>query len=236
MVHSDAFLSEKGVVSCLGVYAAWHWSTGNLQSQTHGLWKTQPSPEQRKIFDILTKHFTLKLDDVKQERWWTLITPAFSHIQSDHIFGNLLAFSTFSRMLLTCGIGPLRYGLLILGSAVSGHLAFLYQASLRQPRGWAFFTQRAELQALGLSGVVMGLGVAVSLAAPRAKILVFGAVPMPVWLLMVLYIVYDSAGLEDPTSTVGHAAHLGGAAFGAAFYLLALRNNAALPFSWLLKN
>src|ERR1700761_5372092 len=95
VIHSDVFPSYTGIAACLGVYAVWHWSMGNLQSHTNGFWIQQPSPEQRATFDNLTKHFTLKLDDVKRERWWTLITPAFSHVQHDHILGNLCAFSTF---------------------------------------------------------------------------------------------------------------------------------------------
>ncbi len=204
---------------------------GHILPQTDALGWKQFSSEQTKTLAYLTNHFTLKLDDVKQERWWTLITPAFSHVDPDHIIGNRTAFSTFSKFLTTCGIGPTSYSLLILGSAISGNLAFLYQASQRQPRGWAyltsFFTQRTELRALGLSGVVMGLGVAISLTIPRVKVLVFGAVRMPMWLLMLLYILYDTARLTDQSSTVGHAAHLGGAAFGAVFYLLWMRNTLA---------
>ena len=169
LVQTDP-LHFEGILTCLVVCGAWHWSMGNLPlPETDGFRSKQPTPEQRKLFEQLTLHFTVKLDDVRRERWWTLITPAFSHIDAEHISRNLLAFITFSTVLLKSGIDPATYGLLILGSAVSGNLVFLYQASLRQPTGWAFFTQRTELQALGLSGVVMGLSAAVSMAAPRSR-------------------------------------------------------------------
>ncbi|KIW92727.1 uncharacterized protein Z519_06575 [Cladophialophora bantiana CBS 173.52] len=207
---------------------------GNLPPQTEGPEKQPQNATQRKTFDTLLKHFTVKLEDVKQQRWWTLVTPAFSHIQTYHIVGNLFAFSTFSRMLLWYGIAPLRYGELILVSAVAGNAAFLYQASQRQRQKNR--NRSLQSRALGLSAVVMGLGATVSLATPKAKVLLFGAVPIPVWLLMVLYAAYDSARLEDQTSTVGHAAHLGGAASGAIFYLVALRSKAALPFAWMFRS
>ena len=70
----------------------------------------------------------------------------------------------------------------------------------------------------------MGLGAAVSLKMPSNKVLLMGVIPMPVWLLMVGYVFYDSARLDDQTSTTGHAAHLGGAVFGALYYLVALRS------------
>ncbi|KAH0840697.1 hypothetical protein AYO21_00647 [Fonsecaea monophora] len=196
-----------------------------------------PSSPRRKMLDDLVTHFTVKLDDVKQHRWWTLVTPAFSHVQTYHILGNLFAFSTFSRMLLAYGIGPVRYAVLILGSAVSGNAAFLYQAAQRQQtQQWQRQRrQPQETRALGLSGVVMGLGAAVSLATPRFKVLLFGVVPVPVWLLMALYTVYDSARLDDQASTTGHAAHLGGAAFGVLYYVAALRAQAGLPFAWVFR-
>ena len=74
----------------------------------------------------------------------------------------------------------------------------------------------------------MGLGAAVSLAMPRAKVLMMGVIPAPMWALMIGYTVYDSARLDDRTSGVGHAAHLGGATFGALYYLLALRRGGGL--------
>lgn len=190
------------------------------------------SSAQKRTLDVLGKHFTVKLEDVKQGRWWTLITPAFSHVQPDHIIRNLVAFSDISNMLIQGGIGPAKYALLVLGSAVSGNVAFLYQASCRQPTGmasiWAYFTQRTEVRALGLSGVVMGLGTALAPTGPEVGVLLFGIIPIPFWLMMVLYIIFDSVMLGRQNSEVGHAAHLGGAAFGAAFYLLELRRKAAL--------
>ena len=130
-------------------------------------------------------------------------------------------------MAIRGGLTAVPYGLLVFGSAVAGHLGFLYQDAQRQQdllqvRNGAIVPTQ-QTRALGLSGVVMGLGAVVSLAMPRAKVLIMGIVPCPVWLLMIGYVFYDSARLDDRTSKTGHAAHLGGAAFGAAYYLLRLR-------------
>lgn len=161
----------------------------------------------------------IKLEDVQANRWWNLITPAFSHIALYHLLGNLFSFHAFSSILLLYGLTPLRYGSLILGSAVAGHLGFLYQEVQRRSQTHA----PSGRSALGLSGVVMGVGSAAALVAPKAKMLVMGVVPMPMWALMGLYVLWDSYALDSPTSKVGHAAHLGGAAFGVAYYVLALR-------------
>ncbi|KIY02458.1 uncharacterized protein Z520_02597 [Fonsecaea multimorphosa CBS 102226] len=202
-------------------------------------WKETPSLEQRQTLQYLRTHFTLKLADIKHDRWWTLITPAFSHIDLDHIVGNLMAFSEFSRMLLASGIRPLQYALLILGSAVAAHVAFLYHAAAQRrtppPWWWALLFPPVEVEVLGLSGVIMGLGAALSLAASRARVAVSRRRSLPAWWLMLVYIAYDTWNLDDLSAEVAHAAHLGGAAFGAVFYFLALRGGTALPFSWRLQ-
>lgn len=97
-------------------------------------------------------------------------------------------------------------------------MAWLLQDAQRQRMGDYFPTR-----ALGLSGVVMGLGAALSLSMPTTRMTGMGAIPMPMWMVMIGYVVYDSARLGDQTSQVGHAAHLGGTAFGALYYWFALR-------------
>ena len=49
--------------------------------------------------------------------------------------------------------------------------------------------------------------------------LLFYVLPVPMWLLLPSYIAWDSYWLNAENSTVGHAAHLGGVAFGGLFYL-----------------
>ena len=50
-----------------------------------------------------------------------------------------------------------------------------------------------------------------------------GIVPLPMWILLPSYIAWNYYRLSDKRSNVGHAAHLGGAAFGALFYLSVMR-------------
>lgn len=200
-------------------------------SKTNVAWEYLTTPEQRQIFDLSDQHFTVGLDDVFEERWLTLVSVAFSHIEISHLFGNLVAFWTFPNMHAH-GIRPLDYGLLILGSAMLGNSAFLQVA--QQESVWWLLTPTPYTRGLGLSDVAMGLGVVTLLAAPTASILSPGAFRTPVYMAMILYVACSSMPLEDPTSTLGHATHLGGAVFGAFFCLLRGRN-AALPLEGLLE-
>ncbi len=71
--------------------------------------------------------------------------------------------------------------------------------------------------------MVSGIMVATACIAPTTTVQLFGVVPLPLWLLTVGYLFYDGYYLDSPASNVGHASHLGGSAFGFAFYMLRLR-------------
>lgn len=70
--------------------------------------------------------------------------------------------------------------------------------------------------------MVMGLGTAAALLKPSATMLLFGVVPVPLWLLMGGYFFYDAYYLNR-MDRVGHAGHLGGLGFGVLYYMLRLR-------------
>lgn len=238
----------KGIASCLCVFAAWNWSRGSLQ----GLLPSSMSgtPRQRnRVYRFLVENFTIKTRDIDLEKFraWTLFTAAFSHMEFSHIVGNLFGFHAFSRILIYSGIAPLRYAWLVIGSALAGNMGFLIQdARRRRPnansqalnsaRGRSPQQQQQSppRHGLGLSGVVMGVGAAAACAAPRAQMLVMGVVPTPMWALMALYVLWDTYLLDSRTSKVGHAAHLGGAAFGGFYYLLLLRRGGGLPLRGML--
>ncbi|KAJ9604721.1 hypothetical protein H2200_010835 [Cladophialophora chaetospira] len=117
--------ASKGIASSVGVFVAWNWSLGALPHQRDSKGRAQArTAQQVSLFEKLSNNFTIKLEDVQKHRWWTLITPAFSHLELSHIFGNLMAFYTFSTMAIRGGLPALGYGMLLLGSAVSGHLGF----------------------------------------------------------------------------------------------------------------
>jgi len=76
---------------------------------------------------------------------------------------------------------------------------------------------------LGFSGAVSGVVTAAALLFPTRKMLLMGIIPMPLWVLGLGYIAYDTYSMDAVDSTVGHDAHIGGAVFGAAFYMVFLR-------------
>jgi len=169
--------------------------------------------------------FTLGRDN--SDSAWTFVTAAFSHVELTHLLGSLVPFWIFSNMLLAAGIGPFDYWFLVMGSAIWGNFAFLlhnrkYESIVRRILGTC-------TRGTGLSGVIMGLAVVISLSAPTARISV-GVFRIPVYLVVILCLAVAPTSLEHPQLGPGQVMRLGGAMYGALFCLLRPRN-VALPFA-----
>lgn len=144
---------------------------------------------------------------------WTLLTAAFSHVDANHLLFNLLGLWVFG--------GPVqaRYGgraltVLYVVGALCASLAHL--ALSPSPM-------------LGASGAVLALSVVFAMTWPQTRLLVFFVLPLPAWLAVAGFVVMDVIGLVGPGDGIAHAAHLGGAAFGALWVMLRRRREASGP-------
>jgi membrane associated rhomboid family serine protease len=190
------------------------WTTVGANVVVFAGW--QLASQQVSMLKFLNNNFTFNSEAIMQ-RPWTLLTSAFSHQSLNHLAGNMFSLYAFSSVLLSCGLSPVVFSTVLLGSAVAGNLGSLYHESTKG-RSWGRRTR-----SLGASGAVLGVGAAATLLAPTTSMLLLGLVPVPLWAILGGYIYYDSYNLDDPNSVIGHAAHLGGAAFGAASYVFYLR-------------
>lgn len=160
-----------------------------------------------------------------------MITSSFAHERTEHFVFNMFAMQAFAGSLMMAGgigIGAAHYLALTLGSGIAGSFAFLYQQKQKSAQGerkWGPFGQRGITYiatGLGASGTVMGMSLAAACLTPFKRIMLF-VFPMPMWAAAAIYVAADLYFLDTPESRVGHSAHLGGAAFGAAYYLVFLR-------------
>lgn len=78
-------------------------------------------------------------------------------------------------------------------------------------------TNRAGV-AVGASGGVAAVVMLFVFNYPREQILLMGIIPMPAWVLGVLLVGMDALNSLNPDSGIAVEAHLGGAAFAAAYY------------------
>lgn len=187
----------------VGVFGAWQYSLAGRTSQ------------QWQLRNFLEKNFVLHTNDFASRRYWTTFTSAFSHIQPYHLLGNMFSLYAFGSVLLGSAIPVVHVGYLLAGSALCGGVGYVFNESQK--------VQRGPRRALGASGMVMGIGSAAALLAPQTKMLLFGIVPVPLWVLIAGYFAVDSYYLDAQDARTAHSGHLGGLAFGVAYYVLRLR-------------
>ncbi|SMR63643.1 unnamed protein product [Zymoseptoria tritici ST99CH_3D1] len=210
------------------VFGAWHYA---IAYRDHRLLRT------------MNAHFKLSETNLKEGRYHTLITSAFSHTDFRHILFNMFGLYTFGSIISRVpGVGGLHIMGIVLGSAFAGSAATVYQKSKTQPRisrdRWLNSSRTAVIrhtwEALGASGSVMGLAAAATCLSPFNKMVVLPIpIPMPLWVLMIAYVGLDTYYMDSGSKTssgniVGHTAHLGGFAFGFLYYLFQLRNRGGL--------
>ncbi|KAH7095117.1 hypothetical protein FB567DRAFT_511784, partial [Paraphoma chrysanthemicola] len=171
-------------------------------------------------FLTFMRRMTCNLTDVLDNHaYYTLLTSTFTHTDLFHLGGNMLtAYFLGSFLCSSALITPARLLTIALGSGVTGSIGFLYQRYLASGSKGVDYKR-----GLGFSGALMGITSVAACLAPKAKFLIYGIVPMPLWALVLGYGFYDGYYVNNEKSRVAHAGHLGGLAFGIAYYLLRLR-------------
>ena len=129
-------------------------------------------------------------------RPWILITSMFLHGSPGHLFFNMYALFLFGP-LLESKIGPKKF---LLVYFASGLIA-------------AFITSFIYSAALGASAAIMGMIGTIIILWPDLQLLLFFAIPMPLWMAGVIFALIDLFGVFYPTG-VGNLAHLIGLGCG----------------------
>ncbi|KAF2000460.1 hypothetical protein P154DRAFT_202829 [Amniculicola lignicola CBS 123094] len=151
-----------------------------------------------------------------EQRYWTAITSNFTHLGFFHIFGNCISFYFMSRLLaMTPKFMPRNLLTLIIGSGLSGSFFTLFR--------YGNDPQRAQKSSVGFSGAVSGVAATAACMYPHTTFQLYGIIPMPLWVLVGGYFIYDGFYLNSRTSKISHEGHLGGGAFGLLYYLYKMR-------------
>ncbi|OCL02083.1 rhomboid-domain-containing protein [Glonium stellatum] len=195
------------------VFAVYKYAEPATRTSTGPFATTTHYPLYRKILN----NFLISLDSVEAGKWWTIVTSTFFHMDLWHFLGNMFSMYAFGTILARHpGIRAIHVATLALGSGVFGSFGFLlHQYRRRQPNVKTF--------GLGASGAVMGMGAAAACLFPKHSVLLYGIIPVPLWLLIGGYFAFDSYYLDKPGTKVAHAGHLGGLCFGLVYYFLRLR-------------
>lgn len=167
---------------------------------------------------FLYDHFMVSPEGLLEHtRVWTLVTYAFSQRELWHLFWNMVFLYWFGKDLEQV-YGKRNLAAVYVVGAVGGAAA---QVAFNVHQGWM------TRPMLGSSASVMAVVVATTLLFPTRRVLIWGVIPSPLWVLAAVYLLVDVFGfareLGGAFSRVGHVGHLGGALAGAIFKLLDLR-------------
>ena len=179
------------------------------------LWQLKP--------EFFIHYFPLNLARLRQGQIWTVLTSVFSHYNFMHIFFNMFVLYSFGRVLEKVW-GIRRFTIFYLLAGITASFVHVMLAMF----GWR------DSLAVGASGAVAGVVMAFAMLFPRQKIYLFGILPFPAMVLVLILTGMDVVGLikqygnMHPGVQIGHGAHLGGTAFG-ALYVLSLRGSLPVP-------
>jgi membrane associated rhomboid family serine protease len=144
---------------------------------------------------------------------WRLLTPVFLHAGIWHIFFNMLILY-WAGMRLEERYGATEFALFYLSAGVGANVLYL----AAQEAGIAPMSR-----AIGASGAVTAVLILFALHYPHTQVRLYFFIPMPVWLLAVLFVAFDTlfalSPVPDPRGgRIAYFGHLGGAAFGLLYH------------------
>ncbi|CAG8563794.1 7717_t:CDS:2 [Acaulospora morrowiae] len=170
--------------------------------------------------NFMYKHFTVSINNIRESRWWTVLTCAFSHKDFGHLAVNMFALWGFGRAVLQM-LGTTEFLLVYLGSALTaslGHLSYTYFSRSRKEN------VKHYVSAMGASGSIMGLSSLYALTFPSSTFLIFFVIPAPAIVVVGLYAFYDIYRTWTKShGNVGSAGHLAGTLFGLIYYWRKIR-------------
>ncbi|KAJ1804455.1 hypothetical protein LPJ56_006730, partial [Coemansia sp. RSA 2599] len=174
------------------------------------------------LVNWMVKNFSIMWVNLSEGRLWTLITPAFSHIDPMHLFINMFVLYSFGIDLARL-LTPKRFLKFYLGAAICGNVISAVVRGIVMPISTGNHSTKAQ-PSLGASTSVVGITTLFACLYPNATLMLFMVVPVPAWLATVGFIGWDMINVvRSSNSKADGAGHLGGAAAGAAYYWFKLR-------------
>ncbi|KAJ1647352.1 hypothetical protein LPJ64_001264 [Coemansia asiatica] len=174
------------------------------------------------LLNWMVKNYTTMWVNLKEGRLWTLVTPAFSHIDPMHMFINMFVLYSFG-IDLARQLTPRRFLAFYLGAAVCGNVISAVLRGIVMPISTGNHATKAQ-PSLGASTSIVGITTLFACLYPNATLMLFMVVPVPAWLATVGFIGWDMLNvIRSTNSKADGAGHLGGAAAGIAYYWFRLR-------------
>ena len=149
---------------------------------------------------------------------WRLFTPLLLHSGLWHLFCNMLVLYWAGRRMEE-DYGSREFLAFYILAGLFAHLAYLLAYA---------FELTPVVYAVGASGAVTAVFILFACHYPHQQVRLNFILPMPVWLLVIVYVGLDILGavrgaVGMRTAPIGYFAHLGGAAFGLLYFQTGVR-------------
>lgn len=151
--------------------------------------------------------YKFNISDIKGGSQFQIFTSGFLHVDTGHLFVNMLTLYFFANVLIY-NLGAIAFILIYLGSLLLGNLLSYF-----------FHKDDSNYTAVGASGAVMGVLYSAILLQPDMTLGLFFVIPMPAYVFGIGYLFYTIYGMKRRSDNIGHDAHFGGATGG---YLLTM--------------
>jgi membrane associated rhomboid family serine protease len=129
---------------------------------------------------------------------WTIVTNLFVHSSVWHILANMITLYFFGSFLYQL-IGRNRFLLVYFAGGILGNIFYLLLAS------------SPSSIAIGASGAIFAIAGVLVVLMPRLRVLLYFIVPMPLWVVVLVFFVLWSF---IPGLNIAWQAHLGGLVLG----------------------
>ena len=138
-----------------------------------------------------------------------MVTSGFLHVDLSHLFLNMFTLYFFADVVIRW-FGATKFLLMYFISLLAGSLLALF-----------FHRGEPYYSAVGASGAVTGILYAAILLQPDMQLgIMFIPIPLPAYILGILYMLYSIYGMKKRLGNIGHTAHFGGAIGGYVTTLL----------------
>lgn len=190
---------------------------------------------------FIDRNLVLSKQNYDAGRWWTMITCSVMHFHFYHLLVNMLSLVSFGPTAISV-FGPASTAVIWLGSSLSCSYASMiaedHKIKQAEAGSWKDILPYSDtirhdtmVKQLGASGSVLGIVSAAACVFPKEQIYIF-LLPWPVRLSAALGVfgVWSAyCWAQGLLPSLGHTGHLGGMAFGIAYYFLALKRRVRIP-------
>ncbi|KAJ7276198.1 hypothetical protein B0H12DRAFT_1084104 [Mycena haematopus] len=165
-----------------------------------------------KLYWWMQKNFMTNWRNLSSGRVWTLFTSAFAHQDLAHIFFNGFTFYFMAPLTLSI-LGSRQFLFLYLGGGAIAQLGSTAYTNI--------FQNGRDPYSLGASAAIYSTLSFLACTAPRMTLLLYGIIPVPIWLAVSGIFAYDTyLTAADKSGTTNTSAHVGGLMAGAGYFFL----------------